>query len=124
MQDSIREWLTALGTIISALFAGLIWWMARKNLAPYMELSVDGPFADGALRSDVNIKNSGNRPIVIEAISVTSPLSLLVNNTGSIHASTVGRAKNIIVDSCSTAQADLGTAKQSQSDSTYLKASL
>ncbi len=74
----MREWLIAIASSLSATFAGLIWWMARKRLTSRFDFQVAQVTKDGFIQTFVTIKNRGDSDIFIERVSVNPPLTILV----------------------------------------------
>lgn len=78
----LRDWLVLFAAVASATFAGLIWWLARKRLDTRYELDVEGLHGHGDLRLNAVIRNRGDKTVVVEAISVESPLGIVIGENG------------------------------------------
>jgi hypothetical protein len=78
-ENAIRDWLAVFASGVSALFAGLIWWIARKRLRSTFQLRYDNsvPHRD-LVQVVLAITNRGDSDICIEAISAKPPLSLVL----------------------------------------------
>lgn len=85
MTDFLGNVVAPLGAALSALFAGLIWWLARKRLSPRYTLVVKNRPLPHVLALGIEILNRSDKDIIIEAISVNKPLSLLANNEGALY---------------------------------------
>ena len=85
MSDFLKDIVAPLGAALSALFAGLIWWLARKRLNPRFALVVRNQPVPNVLTLGIEILNRADNDIVIEAISVKAPLALLADSQGSLY---------------------------------------
>jgi len=61
-ETTLRDWLALLATSLSALFAGLIWWMARKRLNSRFTLTIDNLKGE-IVGLRVTVLNRGDAPI-------------------------------------------------------------
>jgi hypothetical protein len=86
----LRDWIALFATSLSALFAGLIWWIARKSLSPRYELRVVNVFDKNTIALAVEIDNRGNQRIVVDGMSVALPLAILGNAATSHFGETAG----------------------------------
>ncbi len=89
--NTVRDWLALLATSLSALFAGLIWWIARRRLSSRYSFSLDTNISPDVQGFKIEIANRADSTITIEAISVTAPISILVNETGDAYGVTANR---------------------------------
>ena len=80
-----RQWLAVIVPAIAAMFAGLIWWMARKRLGTRYRIGADSLNAFGMLRVNVTVLNRGDRDLTIEGMSVRRPFSIVLAQDGSGH---------------------------------------
>jgi hypothetical protein len=78
--DTLREWLTLAVGFASAIFAGLIWWLASGRLSTVYKLRPDSLTHTGALRMVLEIKNRGDSDIRIENLSTDYPLSIITGD--------------------------------------------
>ena len=87
-ETTVREWLALLATLaasLSALFAGLIWWMRHKRLSSRFEMAVIPRNNPKVVAVSITVTNRSDERLLIEAISVRRPLGILVNNTSGAH---------------------------------------
>ena len=82
-----RQWLAVIVPAIAAMFAGLIWWMARKRLGTRYRFEIDNLNSFGMLRVKVSVLNRSDRDLTIEGISVKQPFSIVLAQDGSGHIS-------------------------------------
>jgi hypothetical protein len=90
-ENVVRDWLALLATSLSALFAGLIWWMARKKWSVRYEFSLDSNISPDVHAFKIEIANRTDATIVIESISVNAPVSILVSEIGDQYGATANR---------------------------------
>ena len=89
--NAVRDWLALVATSLSALFAGLIWLLARKRLSTRYAFGVDNNISPDVQSFKIEITNRSDAPVVIEAISVEPPLSILADETGGQYGSAANR---------------------------------
>lgn len=90
--DNVREWLLLVAVALSATFAGLIWWLARKRLSTRYAFRVHKiESQSNVLQGTIQIRNRGDNHLRVEAISVKSPLHLLVDDRGSVYGTSGSR---------------------------------
>lgn len=77
-QVNFKEWLALLFSGLTALFAGLVWWLARKSIEPYFELLVEATGPEGML-AKLSVDNKSRETAFISQIRGHSPLGLLVS---------------------------------------------
>src|SRR5260370_9538548 len=88
LETTVRDWLpllVPLAASLSALFAGLIWWMRRKRLSSRFEMAVIPRNNPKVVAVSITVTNRSDERLLIEAISVRRPLGILVNNTSGAH---------------------------------------
>jgi hypothetical protein len=73
----VREWLTTFVTALSALFAGLIWWMARKRLSSRYSLRVQHVTNDRFVDLVLSVTNRSDADLYVEYLSVNAPFGIL-----------------------------------------------
>ena len=81
--NAIRDWLTLAAATASAVFAGLIWWLARQRLGTRYEIWTTGLQHGGYLPIHVRITNRGDRDLMVERLSVQAPTHIMVSPAGS-----------------------------------------
>jgi hypothetical protein len=91
--ENTRQWLTLFAASASALFAGLIWWLASKRLKTRYSLEADSLNKDGSLRLKLAILNRSDNDILIETISVKPPLGIVVDENGNHFEATAANNK-------------------------------
>lgn len=90
--DALREWLTLVAVGTSALFAGLIWWLARKRLTTRYIAEVNTANAGpDKIHVGISILNRGDHNLTIEALSVEPPWYIPTSESGQ-HFGTVNRS--------------------------------
>ncbi|MEQ1718800.1 MAG: hypothetical protein ABL907_22905 [Hyphomicrobium sp.] len=80
--STARDWLALAAAATSATFAGMIWWMARKRLATRYECYFEGKGQLGTIGVRIQVTNRGDDDILIEKVSVASPIKILVGEGG------------------------------------------
>jgi hypothetical protein len=86
--DLLREWLILGAAAMSALFAGLIWWLARKRLKTRFRIRPDNVSKRGILRVTLEIVNRSDDDTLIEKLSVDPPLGIVVADSGVVTIAT------------------------------------
>jgi hypothetical protein len=80
--NAFRDWLAIIASGLSALFAGLIYFIARANLTARFELIAGGTVDNNIVKLMVIVDNRSNRRIVVDGMSVIPPLAILCNQAG------------------------------------------
>lgn len=91
--DSLREWLTLAAVVLSAVFAGLIWWLARRRLSTRYRLVPTNKWTAelGLVSVAVEVHNRSDKEITIEEVSVKRPWSILADHRGAQLGPSVAR---------------------------------
>ena len=79
--DQVREWLGLAFAGATALFAGLVWWMARKSFSPQIEALFQQRTISrnvtqqeiGLLFGELRINNHGRSTLLIDYVEVRTP---------------------------------------------------
>lgn len=91
MIEEVRSWITVSFSGVTALFAGLLWWLARKATQLQLELVVTDVVRNSRIEAALQINNRSPRAITIDRVSVLSPMSLRIGPRGSATRFTPGK---------------------------------
>jgi hypothetical protein len=70
--DQIREWLGVLFCALTALFAGLVWWLARRSLGPQIEL-IFQQRSGAVIAAELRVNNRSRATVVVDELRPLHP---------------------------------------------------
>jgi hypothetical protein len=71
--DEVRGWFGLAFSGLTAMFAGLVWWLARKSLEPQVELIARQWGAAGTVFGELRVMNRSRTSVVVDHITAHQP---------------------------------------------------
>ena len=70
--EYLRDWLGLAFSGATALFAGLVWWLARKSFEPQIDVVIRQR-AGNQLFGELRVTNAGRSPLLIDEVEGLTP---------------------------------------------------